>query len=257
MSVNATLETSNGAPKIVAVIQARMSSSRLPGKVLKQLGDKLVLDWVVDAVQRSRTIDQIVLATSEDPSDDVIEDFARTNGIDCYRGPLDDVLARFVGAVNTCASDADAIVRITADCPLLDPRIIDMVAGAWQQAQWIDYASTAITRWMPRGLDVELISTQALARAHELATEFHRVHVTSYVYSHPELFSVFGIHNANDYSQFRVTLDTPEDYELISAVVTELNGHVPTVENIVAMLTDKPELVSLNAAITQKQLSEG
>lgn len=257
MPVNTTLETSNGAPKIVAVIQARMSSSRLPGKVLMPLGEKLVLDWVVDAVQRSSTIDHIILATSEDESDNAIEEFAGQRNIDCYRGPLDDVLARFVGAVNSCAPDADAIVRITADCPLLDPRIIDMVAGAWQQAQWIDYVSTAITRWMPRGLDVELVSTQALTRTHELAADFHRVHVTSFVYSHPELFSVFGIHNANDFSKFRVTLDTPEDYELIRAVVQELNGTVPTVENIVALLTSKPELVALNAEITQKQLSEG
>lgn len=251
-----TLATSTDL-NVVAIVQARMSSSRLPGKVLRPLGSKPVLDWVIDAIEKSNTIQKIILATSEDDSDDEIETYARDRNIECFRGSLDDVLGRFIGAVEAHCPDSDAVVRITADCPLLDARIVDMVAGAWLQAPWVDYISTAITRCMPRGMDAEIISTSALRKINELATEFHRVHVTSYAYTHPEEFSVFGVQSAKDYSHLRVTLDTQEDYELLQAVVAKLNGEFPTLENVVQLLTDHPELVELNAAITQKQLVEG
>ena len=166
--------------EVTAVIQARMSSNRLPGKVLLPLGEKLVLDWVLDAVERSNTIDKIILATSSDSSDDPIQEYAELRGVDCFRGSLDDVLGRFVGAVEKFAPETAAVVRITADCPLLDFELLDLVVDSWLNSKSIDYVSTALTRWLPRGMDAELITTEALKRLNELAQDYHRTHVTSY-----------------------------------------------------------------------------
>jgi spore coat polysaccharide biosynthesis protein SpsF len=243
--------------EITAVIQARMSSSRLPGKILKPLGDQVVLDWVLDAVEKSNTIDKIILATSTDPSDDLIQNYAEQRGVDCFRGSLTDVLGRFVGAVEEFAPSTKAVVRITADCPLLDFEILDLVVQAWLNSQSTDYVSTALIRWLPRGMDAEIVSFETLKKLDAVARDHHRVHVTSYAYSHPEEFSIFGVQTETDYSQFRVTLDTEEDYRLIQAVVSNLNGKVPSLENIVDVLNQHPELVSINAEIMQKQLTEG
>lgn len=242
---------------VTAVIQARMSSNRLPGKVLMPLGDQLVLDWVLDAVDRSQTIDTVILATSTDSSDDQIQSYAQNRGVNCYRGSLDDVLGRFVGAVNEFSPSCNAVVRVTADCPLLDFNILDRVVNTWRDSPSTDYLSTAITRWLPRGMDAELITTKALNKVDELAKEYHRIHVTSYAYSNPELFSILEVTDQNDYSQYRVTLDTTEDYELIKALVNELHGHTPSLKEIVDILANHPELVKINSEITQKQLAEG
>lgn len=242
---------------VTAVIQARMSSNRLPGKVLMPLGEQLVLDWVIDAVNRSQTIDTVILATSTDPSDDEIQSYAETRGVNCHRGSLDDVLGRFVSAVNEFSPSSNAVVRVTADCPLLDFKILDRVVNTWRDSQSTDYVSTAITRWLPRGLDAELITTKALNKLNEVAKDYHRIHVTSYAYSNPELFSLLEVTDQNDYSQYRVTLDTNEDYELIKVLVQELHGHTPSLEEIVGILAKHPEIVSINSKITQKQLAEG
>ena len=243
--------------EVTAVIQARMSSNRLPGKVLLPVGEKLVLDWVLDAVERSNTIDKIILATSSDSSDDPIQEYAELRGVDCFRGSLDDVLGRFVGAVEKFAPETAAVVRITADCPLLDFELLDLVVDSWLNSKSIDYVSTALTRWLPRGMDAELITTEALKRLNELAQDYHRTHVTSYAYSHPELFSLLEVTDTSNYSKFRVTLDTKEDYELIKEVVLELEGLTPSLEAIVDILVKHPELVKINSEIAQKKLAEG
>ena len=134
---------------------------------------------------------------------------------------------------------------------------MDLVVDSWLNSKSIDYVSTALTRWLPRGMDGELITTEALKRLNELAQDYHRTHVTSYAYSHPELFSLLEVTDTSNYSKFRVTLDTKEDYELIKEVVLELEGLTPSLEAIVDILVKHPELVKINSEIAQKKLAEG
>src|SRR5450631_2640157 len=170
--------------RINAVIQARTGSTRLPGKVLEDLGGRPVLEWVVRAAQAASQIDTVVVATSTLTGDDVVVDLAGSLGVPVVRGSEDDVLSRFVAALD--AYPADAVVRLTADCTLLDPSLIDAVAGAWAAAPGHDYVSTVLVRSLPRGLDVELVTARALRAVDRVAVGHDRVHVTSLLYSQPK-----------------------------------------------------------------------
>jgi spore coat polysaccharide biosynthesis protein SpsF len=241
--------------RLVAVIQARMSSSRLPGKVLRDLGGEPVLAWVVRAALASG-LDDVVVATSVDASDDRIERFCHGLGVQVVRGPLDDVLSRFVLAAES--SDADAVVRLTADCPLLDPEVIRGVAGVWRARPDLDYVSTTLVRRLPRGLDVELVATGALRRVAGHAVGHDRVHVTSGVYADPAAFALAEYRpSADDFSRFRVTLDEPADAHALDALVRLLPERPPRWRDVVTALEANPAVVALNAAVQQKGLAEG
>ncbi|MHB8274948.1 MAG: cytidylyltransferase domain-containing protein, partial [Dermatophilaceae bacterium] len=163
--------------RINAVIQARAGSTRLPAKVLADLGGRPVLEWVVRAARSARQIDEVIVATSTLAADDVVADLAESLGVVVVRGSEDDVLSRFVAALD--AHPCDALVRLTADCPLLDPTLVDAVAGAWAATPTHDYVSTVLVRCLPRGLDVELVTASALRVVDRTAAGHDRVHVTS------------------------------------------------------------------------------
>lgn len=195
---------------ILAILQARMSSSRLPGKVLKTINGKPILAYEIDRIKQSKKIDKIVLATSMNPEDDPLETLARDNNIDCYRGDLHNVLKRFYD----CATEynADIIVRLTGDCPIIDPMIIDDVISLFQNEN-SDYTSNAVERTYPDGLDVEVFSYKALKTAYLNAQkEDEKEHVTKYIYSHSESFKISHLKNDIDYSYIRWTLDTIDDF---------------------------------------------
>lgn len=242
-------------PRLLAVVQARASSTRLPGKVLLPLGDETVVGRVLRAVQASGGVDEVVLATSTDPSDDDVEREGARLGVPVVRGPLDDVLSRFLLALD--AHPADAIVRITADCPLLDPGVLRTCCDVWRAVPDLDYLSTALVRTLPRGLDVEVVRADALRRAGEVAVDHDRVHVTSYVYTHPDEHRLLGLSFVPDGGDLRVTLDTPEDWELVQALVQEYGGRQPSAAELVTWLRQHPEVVALNAEVRQKELAEG
>lgn len=242
-------------PKVVAVIQARVGSTRLPGKVLRALKSRPVLEWVVRAAQGAEGIDDVVIATSTEASDDVIADFAGDRGIQVIRGSESDVLARFLQAVSE--TGADAVVRLTADCPLLDPDIISQVVGIWRRTPSFDYVSTTLIRTLPRGLDVELVTADALNRVANRSEPHHRAHVTSGVYEEGSGFSCAGLSLQPGYAHYRVTLDTPEDAALLDALTGMLPDAPPAWSDVVRVLDKHPEIVALNAQIQQKQLIEG
>lgn len=195
---------------ILAILQARMSSSRLPGKVLKTINGKPILAYEIDRIKQSKKIDKIVLATSMNPEDDLLETLAQENHIDCYRGDLQNVLKRFYDCASTY--QADTIVRLTGDCPLIDPVIIDDVITLFQNEK-ADYASNAIERTYPDGLDVEVFSFQTLNNAYLNAQkENEKEHVTKYIHTHPESFKIAHLKNDIDYSYIRWTLDTIDDF---------------------------------------------
>jgi spore coat polysaccharide biosynthesis protein SpsF len=244
------------SPRVVAVIQARMGSNRLPGKVLRDLGGTPVLGWVVRAAKESAGIDQIVIATSESVEDDQIADFARSQGVEVVRGSEDDVLSRFLLAVET--TNADAVVRLTADCPLLDPRVISQVVSLWRHdPELLDYVSTTQNRSLPRGLDVELATAKALRAVDARTESHHRAHVTSAIYEEGAGFRLASLQFTPGNAQYRVTLDTDEDAALLDELVPHLSSVPPSWQAVVSVLEEYPEIVSLNAHVEQKTLTEG
>lgn len=241
--------------RVIVVIQARMGSTRLPGKVLEDLGGLPVLAWVVRACRAAALVDEVVVATSALEGDDPVADAARSLGVPVVRGSEDDVLSRYVRALDD--HPADAVVRITADCPFTDPAVIDAVVGAWRADPTIDYVSTVLVRTLPHGLDVELVTAEALRRVDRTATAHHRVHVTSGIYTEPDSFSVMGLCFAPDSTNLRITLDTPEDLAALRAIVAERGSAVASRREIVALLQARPDLVAINAAVAQKTLEAG
>jgi spore coat polysaccharide biosynthesis protein SpsF len=236
--------------RVNTVIQARLSSTRLPGKVLRPLGGKTVLSWVIRAAAAAHNVDKVILATSTSPDDDPVAEEAARCGAEVVRGPLDDVLARYLLAVSE--HPCDAVVRLTADCPLHDPALIAQVVGLWRADPTLDYVSNILIRHYPRGLDTELVRVPILEAEGRIPTGPHREHVTPNIYSHPDVYRCGGVMSAVDNSDLRVTVDTAEDAQLLDAIVAELGDGIPRWEDVVALLRARPDLVALNASVLQK-----
>lgn len=244
--------------RIVAVIQARTGSTRLPGKVLEDLHGRSVLEWVVRAARSATGLDEVVVATSTHDTDTAVADLAASLGCPVVRGSEADVLQRFVQAVDE--HRPDAVVRLTADCPLLDPELIGAVAGAWRGAPEHDYVSTVLVRSLPRGLDVELATADALRRIDATATGHDRIHVTSGLYADPDTYRLLGLTVTPPSNDLRVTLDTPEDLEALRSLVAALPGGAsrpPRWREVVSTLRSRPDLVAINAEVRQKSLEDG
>ncbi|MER3521212.1 MAG: hypothetical protein C4317_02935 [Acidimicrobiia bacterium] len=195
-------------------IQARTGSTRLPGKTIAKLGSQTVLEWVVQRARAASLHSGVFVLTSSETSDDVICEVANYLGVECVRGSEDDVLSRFMNLLRLKCPPA--VVRITADCPFVDPKVIDAVIKAWwHQGNRADYASNTLKRTFPDGLDVEVVSTEALARVNSVARGIHREHVTSYITAFPESFRCISVELNVDCSWARVTLDTAEDLQAL------------------------------------------
>ena len=243
--------------RTVAVIQARMGSTRLPGKVLLPLAGGRVIDHVVRRAAAIPGVDAVVVATSTRTLDNGLAAHVEASGLArVVRGPEADCLARFVLAQQ--AMDADALVRITADCPLLDPEVSGQVVARFRAAGGtLDYVSNVFSRrtW-PRGLDTEVFSSAALLEADREATQAnHREHVTQFLWSQPERFRIEGVHGQADHSKHRWTLDTPEDLELIERIYTALwaPGAPFGTAAVLDLLAAHPDWVALNAHVEQKK----
>ncbi len=206
--------------RIVAIVQARMSSSRLPGKVLKEIHGKPMIAWVVERTRQAKAVDFVAVATTSDPADDAIENWCRESQTACYRGSMFDVLDRYYQAAKLFA--ADIVVRVTADCPVIDPQVIDDTIAAFFANQ-ADFAANRLPppwgRTFPIGLDTEVCSFTALERAWKEAKEAHeREHVMPFLYDVPDRFKVYQLNTSPDYGALRWTVDTPEDLDFIRAV---------------------------------------
>lgn len=241
--------------QVVAVVQARLRSSRLPGKVLTDLGGTPVLDWVVRAARSATQLDGVVVATSTDPSDDALAGHAGRLGLPVVRGPLDDVLSRYLKAVHE--HPCDAVVRLTADCPLLDPALVDLVAATWRSDPTWDYVATTLHRTLPRGLDVELVRGDALESLDAVALGHHRQHVTSLLYTQPHGRRLLGLSVAPPADDLRVTLDTTEDLDMLRELVARTGNRVVGWQQLVQLLRADPELAARNSTVVQKPLEAG
>jgi spore coat polysaccharide biosynthesis protein SpsF len=235
-----------------------MGSSRLPGKVLLDLAGQTVLERVVRRTQRARLIDQVVVATSTAPADDAVKGLCTWLGVPCFRGSDPDVLDRFLGAAE--AHRAEVCVRITSDCPLIDPDVSDHVIAAFQVSEPpVDYTSNKIPQSFPRGLDTEVFTLAALRRAHSEATQaYERTHVTIYLYEHPDHFRLRSVVSEIDRADWRWTVDTREDLQFVRAVYERLgsDGHFGW-RDVLELLAREPELRNINRGIVQKHVREG
>ncbi|MBI4093533.1 glycosyltransferase family protein [Candidatus Kaiserbacteria bacterium] len=235
---------------ITTIIQARVSSARLPGKVLLPLLDTTVLGSTIREVQRAKKIASVVVATSDQHGDDAIADAGEKLGVPVFRGSLDDVLDRYYKAAKKFG--AEHICRVTADCPLIDPDIIDRVAAEYEKER-CDYISTGrIASTFPDGMDAEIFSFIALERAwREAKLPSEREHVTPYIWRHPELFAVREVQNDRDLSRVRLTLDEPADYEVLKRIVAEVRPL--SMNAIVRYLETHPEVAAINQNIMRDE----
>lgn len=242
--------------KVVAIIQARMGSTRLPGKVLADIGGASMLARVVHRTRRAATVTEVLVATTMGAADDLLVEEALRLDTTIFRGSEEDVLSRYYEAASAVC--ADAIVRITSDCPLIDPTVVDTVVTDFLGTS-CDYASNFQVRTFPRGLDTEVFTFAALERAwREAQAPFQRAHVTPYLYQHPELFRLMSVVGAHAYSGYRWTVDTPEDLELARALYARLgNNDAFTWREALAVLEREPQLQALNKMVIQKALHEG
>jgi len=241
--------------KIIGMIQARMGSTRLPGKVLMDIAGETVLARVVKRVRLSKSIDHVEIATTVSSADDKIVDEARRLDVPIFRGSQEDVLDRYWQACHKCG--AKAVVRITADCPVIDADLIDETVREFL-SQRADYASNGLKPSYPRGLDVEVFTVLALDRAWKNAKKrYEREHVTPYFYEHPNLFRLASVENEVDYSHHRWTLDTPEDLKLIRAIYLHFAGQYNfRWTEILRLVEQQPALAVINAHVRQKELTE-
>jgi spore coat polysaccharide biosynthesis protein SpsF len=237
----------------LAILQARMTSTRLPGKVLKDILGKPMLSRQLERVRRSELIDKLVVATSSDASDDAIASVCSCEGVACFRGELTDVLDRYY----QCAIQysPSLIVRLTGDCPLADSSIIDG-AIAMHERENNDYTSTTIKPSFPDGLDAEVVAPEVLTTAWKEAVEpFEREHVMPFIWRRPERFKLGQFRCDQDFSHLRWTVDRPEDYELVLAVYRALYPHNPEFGwcDVLALVTAQPELTRLNKQFVRNE----
>ncbi|UNL84777.1 glycosyltransferase family protein [Priestia koreensis] len=240
--------------KIIAIIQARMGSTRLPGKVMKKVMGRSLLEHQIIRVKQSAFIDEIVVATTTKKQDDVIVEVCEKIGISYYRGSEHDVLTRYYEAATQYK--ADVVIRLTSDCPVIHHDEIDKVIQCFLEKK-PDYASNTITRTYPRGFDTEVFSYDVLKKVFEQAISLpHREHVTSYIYSHPEQFSLLSVTNEVNYSQYRLTVDTPEDFDLIKIVIQNLYTDISPFpfQEIINLLRENPDWADINSHVEQKKI---
>ncbi|HET6327260.1 MAG TPA: glycosyltransferase family protein [Planctomycetaceae bacterium] len=244
-----------------AIIQARMSSTRLPGKVLLDLAGQPMLARVVERAQQARTIDRVIVATTVEPEDEPIVGLCHSRGWAVSRGSRDDVLDRYYQAA--LSDGADSIVRITSDCPLIDPGVIDQVVAQLEAARLtesanvgaIDYASNINPkRTYPRGLDVEVFTFAALSTAwREDREPTGREHVTPFLYRNPERFRIALVESDRpEAASHRWSVDTPEDYELLRRIYEHFRDDDFTWEDVLDLLAEHPQWVDLNRHVEQK-----
>ncbi len=207
--------------RIAAIIQARMTSRRLPGKVLAEVHGRPMMQYLLERVERCAELDGVVVATSTDPSDDPIESFCAERGVDCFRGSLENVAARFYQAAQQ--HEVDAFVRLCADSPLLDPTLIDQAVATYRSGG-VDLVSTVLARSLPPGQSVEVISVSVFGEAiGQMNRADHFEHVTSYFYTHAGEYRIKTIRGGHDGGEVDFAIDTPGDLERFRALVAAMD----------------------------------
>ena len=243
---------------VVCIVQARVGSTRLPEKVLKKICGKTVLEHDIDRLQQIKNLNKIVIATTTLDEDNKIEELVTELGINCFRGSSEDVLSRYYFAAKEYK--ADVIVRVTSDCPLIDSDISDKIIKYYlDNLDKYDYVSNTIERTYPRGLDTEVFSFEALEKSYnEAQKQYEREHVTPYIYQNTDKFRIAQYKNEDDYSNYRWTLDTEEDYKLISIIYNHLYNEdkLFSFNDVLKFINENHHLIKINEHVQQKKLGE-
>lgn len=238
--------------RVVVIVQARMTSTRLPGKVLMDLAGKPMLERQLERLACCERVDELVLATTANAADDPVAELAARLDVRVHRGSEHDVLDRYAGAAR--AAQADVVVRVTSDCPLIDPLETDLVVAALDTD--VDYAANVLERDLPRGLDVEALWRDTLERVDRMATSpAAREHVTYFIHTErPDLFALRAVRRPFDAADLRWTVDTPEDLALVRRLYDELGlAERPLpLADVIAHVRAHPDIAALNASIAQK-----
>jgi spore coat polysaccharide biosynthesis protein SpsF len=238
---------------ILGILQARLSSRRLPGKVLKPILGRPMLERQIERLRRSRRMEGLVVATSTDAGDDAIAALCRSLEVECFRGSLEDVLDRFYRAA--LRHSPGAAIRLTADCPLADPEVIDRLVDL-HTASGLDYTSNTLVRTYPDGLDAEVVTLPCLEAAwREAALPSEREHVTPFIYNHPQRFRLGNLAQPADMSHLRWVVDEPEDLAFVSAIYGALypgNPAFGTVD-VVTLLAERPDIAALMGRATTNE----
>ena len=241
---------------VIAIIQARLGSTRLPGKVLKKILGKPMLERMIERLKRSKTIDKIVIATTDNPEDKKVADLAKKIGIDYYQGSENDVLDRYYRAAKKFKT-GDIIVRLTGDCPLMDSRVVDQVVNFYKKnKKKFDYVSNVRPPTFPDGMDMEVFSFESLERAWQNAElQSEREHVTAYIYKHPEIFRIGNLHYKKDFSNLRLTVDNKEDLMLVRKIFQILykKNNNFTLEDILELSENQPAIFLINRHIQRNE----
>ncbi len=240
--------------RTIAIIQARMGSSRLPGKVLADIAGKSMIQRVIERVAAAQSIDAVVVATTNTREDDIlVESLKNQIACDVFRGSVDDVLTRFYECSKLHC--AELIVRVTADDPLKDPQIIEKAISMMTKDPSLDYCSNTIDPSYPEGLDIEVVSFSALERAYiEAQLLSEREHVTPYIWKQPDIFNVLNFKSDRDLKDWRWTVDKPEDLDFMRRIFKEFNGRplVPY-QDVVVWLDSNPEVRQINSGISRNE----
>ena len=242
--------------KIVCIVQTRTGSSRLPGKVLKLLVGQPMLSHLIDRLKAAKLLDEIIIATTTLDQDLPVVELARQAGVKCYRGDEDDVLSRYIGAAKE--AKADVVVRVTGDCPLIDPVTVDNVVSCFLNHDF-DYVGAGVSTGFPRGLDTEVFTWQTLLDVHHSGHEKpDREHVTYYIHRHPERFKL-GYYQAPPELRcpgFRLCVDEEDDFRLINEIYQCLYrpGEIIDIKKVIELLKSNPELALINAHVKQKTI---
>ena len=244
--------------KVVVIIQARMGSTRLLGKILKDIAGKPMLAHVIERLKNAKLVDEIVIATTRQEEDRTILKFADKSRVKSFAGSGEDVLDRYYQAAKKY--QADVVVRITSDCPLIDPDVVDQVIVFYlKNKSTVGYVSNSLKRSYPRGLDTEVFPFEVLKRAWQEANKpYQREHVTPYIYQHPEIFHLANVENNEDLSYMRWTVDEERDLEFVREVYKRLykEGEIFLMEDILTLLRKEPQLMQINKNVKQKALIE-
>lgn len=246
--------------KVVCIMQARVGSSRLPGKVLEEICGKTVIEHDINILKLVPNIDEIIIATTLEEQDDKIVDKANKLGVKYFRGSESDVLSRYYFSAKE--SNADVVVRVTSDCPCMDSRIIENIINEFKKcsiSENIDYISNTVERTFPRGYDVEVFKFQSLEKAFLSASkDYEREHVTPYIYDLNNKFKISSYKHNVDCSKYRVTLDTQEDLQVIKAIYEELFNYKGyfSLQDVLGFLDKNPNIARINEEIEQKKLGE-
>lgn len=247
--------------KVICVVQARMGSERLPGKVIKKISNKPMILYTLDRLSKSKYIDKIILATSIKESENPLVEICTTAGYSVFRGEEDNVLKRYKDALDEHCKESCVVIRVTGDCPLIDPIIVDNVVSYYLMNDH-DYVRLDVPQSFVRGFDVEVFSSNALNYVYNKVSkniseefELYKEHVTLYMYKHPEEFNIGVVKGSQLYNKnYRLCVDTPEDFELVKNIYKYFNDENVYSRDVIKYLDRNLQVTLINNSIKQKHL---